>query len=50
MRLGPLVPVSSTRFHLTATPLDVEFVVEDGMARRFVLIRSSGKTIAFRRS
>ncbi|HYP40188.1 MAG TPA: hypothetical protein VEX13_07485 [Chloroflexia bacterium] len=50
MRLGPLVPVSSTRFHLTATPLNVEFVVEDGMARQLVLIRSSGTTIAFRRA
>ena len=50
MRLGPLVPVSSTRFHLTASPLNVEFVVEDGMARHLVLIRSSGKTIAFSRA
>jgi hypothetical protein len=50
MRLGPLVPVSATRLHLTATQLDLEFVVEEGMARRLVLIRSSGKTIAFRRA
>ena len=50
MRLGPLVPVSATRFHLTATPLNVEFVVENGMARRLVLLRSSGKTIAFSRA
>jgi hypothetical protein len=50
MRLGPLVPVSPTRFHLTASPLNVEFVVEDGMARHLVLIRSSGKTIAFGRA
>ena len=50
MRLGPLVPVSATRLHLMATPLNVEFVVEEGMARRLVLLRSSGKTIAFRRA
>jgi hypothetical protein len=50
MRLGPLVPVSATRLHLMSTPLDVEFVVEEGMARRLVLFRSSGKTVAFRRS
>jgi hypothetical protein len=41
MRLGPLVPVSATRFHLTATPLDVEFVIEEGMARRLVLLSPS---------
>lgn len=50
MRLGSLVPVSATRFHLTATSLNVEFVVENGMVRRLVLIRSSGKTIAFSRA
>jgi hypothetical protein len=50
MRLGPLVPVSATRAHLTATPLNVEFVVENGMVRRLTLIRSSGKTVAFRRA
>lgn len=50
MRLGPLVPVSATRFHLTASPLNVEFVVEGGMARRLVIIRSSGKLVAFNRA
>ena len=50
MRLGPLVPVSATRLHLMATPLNVEFVVEEGRARRLVLIRSSGKTIVFSRA
>ena len=50
MRLGPIVPVSATRFHLAASPLNVEFVVEDGTVRRLVLIRSSGKTIAFSRA
>ena len=50
MRLGPIVPVSATRFHLTASPLNVDFVVEDGIPRRLVIIRSSGKTIAFNRS
>ena len=50
MRLGPLVPVSATRFHLMATQLNVEFVVENGTVRRLVLIRSSGKTIPFSRA
>lgn len=50
MRLGPLVPVSATRLHLMSTPLNVEFVVEEGLARRLVLIRSSGKEVAFRRA
>jgi hypothetical protein len=50
MRLGLLVAVSATRFHLAASPLNVEFVVENGMVRRLVLIRSSGKTIPFSRA
>lgn len=49
MRLGPLVPVSATRLHLLATKLDVEFVVEAGLARRLVLLRSSGTAHAFQR-
>jgi hypothetical protein len=50
MRLGRLVPVSATRLHLMATQLDVEFVVEEGVARRFVLFRSSGETLVFSRA
>jgi hypothetical protein len=50
MRLGHLVPVSPTRLHLTATQVDVEFVVEEGQARRLVLLTSSGKELAFRRA
>lgn len=50
MRLGPLVPVSATRLHLVATPLDVEFVVEEGRARRLVLLRASGQALAFHRA
>ncbi|MDQ5824429.1 MAG: hypothetical protein M3441_09520 [Chloroflexota bacterium] len=50
MRLGQLVPVSATRFHLTATQLDVEFVVEEDMARRLVILRPSGERLAFRRA
>jgi hypothetical protein len=46
-RYGPLVPVSATRFHLTATPIDVEFVVEEGRTRSLVLFRSNGKQDAF---
>jgi hypothetical protein len=50
MRLGPLVPMSSTRLHLRATQLEAEFVVEEGMARRLVLLAPSGKALAFRRA
>jgi len=50
MRLGPLVPVSATRFHLMATQLDVEFEVEEGIARRLVLHTPSGKAFDFRRT
>ncbi len=50
MRLGPLIPVSSTRFHLKASPLDVEFEVEEGLVRRLVILRPSGQTLAFRRA
>jgi hypothetical protein len=49
MRLGVLVPVAATRLHLQATPLDVEFEVEEGRARRLVLCWASGKTRAFHR-
>ena len=50
MRLGPLVPVSAKRFHLMATQLDVEFEVEESMARRLVLHTPSGRALAFRRA
>lgn len=50
MRLGPLVPVSATRFHLMASKADLDFVVEDGMVQRLVLFSSSGKELAFHRA
>jgi hypothetical protein len=50
MRLGPLIPVSATRLHLMSTPIDVEFVVEEGMARRLVILRSNGQALVFTRS
>jgi hypothetical protein len=49
-RYGPLVPVSATRFHLTATQADLEFDVEEGIVRGLVLFTSSGKTLVFRRA
>ena len=49
-RLGPLMPVSASRLHLVATPVDVEFEVEEGRARRLVLRWSSGKVLAFQRA
>jgi hypothetical protein len=49
MRLGPLVPVSASRLHLLATPVDVEFVMEESRARQLVLRWSSGKTRAYHR-
>ncbi|HUS14444.1 MAG TPA: hypothetical protein VM536_05415, partial [Chloroflexia bacterium] len=50
MRLGPLVPVSPTRLHLMSTPVDVEFEVAEGRARRLVLFRSNGTTLACQRA
>ena len=50
MRYGPLVPVSATRFHLSATQADLEFEVEEGMVRGLVLFTSSGKALVFRRA
>jgi hypothetical protein len=49
-RLGPLMPVSASRLHLLATPVDVEFEVDEGRARRLVLRWSSGKVLAFQRA
>jgi hypothetical protein len=48
-RYGPLVPVSATRFHLQATPVDIEFVVEEGSAQRLTLFTSDGKAHNYRR-
>jgi hypothetical protein len=50
MRYGTLVPVSVTRFHLQATPLDIEFVVEKGLAQRLTLLTSDGKAHSFQRA
>lgn len=50
MRYGPLVPVSTTRFHLQASPLDIEFVVEDGLTQSLTLLTSDGKAHSFRRA
>jgi hypothetical protein len=49
-RYGSLVPVSATRFHLQATPVDIEFVVEEGLAQRLVLFRSDGTAHGYRRT
>jgi hypothetical protein len=49
-RYGTLVPVSATRFHLQATPLDIEFVVEEGLAQHLMLFRSDGKAHSYRRT
>lgn len=48
-RHGPLLPVSTTRFHLQATPLDIEFGVEDGLAQSLTLHTSDGRAHIFRR-
>jgi|GEM_PF-3417914 len=50
MYYGTLVPVSATRFHLQASPLDIEFVVEEGLARRLTLLRSDGKAHGYWRA
>jgi hypothetical protein len=49
-RYGTLVPVSVTRFHLQATPLNIEFVVAEGLVRRLTLHTSDGKAHGFRRA
>ncbi len=49
-RYGTLVPVSATRFHLQATPLDVEFVVEEELAQHLMLLTSDGKAHGYRRA
>ena len=46
-RYDTLVPVSTTRFHLRATRVDTEFVVEEGLARRLVLLMPDGTTQVF---
>jgi hypothetical protein len=43
-RYDALIPLSETRFHLRATPLDIEFVVEEGVPCRLLLFTSDGKT------
>lgn len=50
MRYGALIPVSTTRFHLQATPVDIEFVVEDGAVRRLTLAGSDGTPHPFERA
>ena len=49
MRIGALVPVSTPRFHVTATRLDAEFVVEEGTARGLVVFTPDGNTHVYRR-
>lgn len=49
-RYSSLVPISATRFHLQATPLDIEFVVEAGLAQRLMLHTSDGKAHSYRRA
>ncbi|MBA3533801.1 MAG: hypothetical protein H0T73_17935 [Ardenticatenales bacterium] len=48
-RYGLLIPLTETRFHLQATPVDVEFVVEEGLANGLVLFRSNGEENIYRR-
>lgn len=50
MRYGPLIPVGSSRFHVRATQVDVEFVVEHGLAQRLLLVRPDGSTRVFHRA
>lgn len=48
-RYGPLVPVSVTRFHLQASPVDIEFVVEDGLTQGLTLLTSDSTAHSYRR-
>jgi hypothetical protein len=49
-RYGPLVPLSPTRFHLRATPIDIEFLSEDGRTQQLTLFRSDGSAEVYRRA
>ncbi|HYF64413.1 MAG TPA: hypothetical protein VD886_16435 [Herpetosiphonaceae bacterium] len=47
-RYGPLVPLSPTRFHLRASPIDVEFAAGEG--RRLTLLWADGRSESFHRA
>lgn len=49
-RLAPWIPVSATRIHLRANPIDVEFEVENGQAQRLVLLWADGRSRAHHRA
>jgi len=49
-RYGPLLPISPTRFHLQATPVDIEFAIEAGLAQYLTILRSDGTAQRFRRT
>jgi hypothetical protein len=48
MRLGALAPITATRFHVTATMLDIEFVAEGGGVEGLVVF-SAGKAYRYGR-
>lgn len=48
-RYGLLLPMTAMRFHLQASPVDIEFVVEDGLARQLTVHRSDGTAHSYRR-
>jgi hypothetical protein len=50
MRFGTLVPETATRFHVAATRLDAELVVEEGVAQGLVVYTPDGKQHIFRRA
>lgn len=49
-RYDLLVPLTETRFHLRASPVDLEFVEEEEQGRHLVLFASDGKEYLYRRS
>ena len=50
MRFGTLVPETVTRFHIAATRLDAELVVEEGVAQGLVVYTPDSKRHVFRRT
>lgn len=50
MRYGTLVAVSAARFHVQATPLDIEFTTEEEVAPCLRLFTSDGAQHLFRRT
>lgn len=50
MRYGALIPLSTTRFHVSATRIDIRFEVDEPLAQRLVLFTPDGAEEIYRRT